>query len=60
MIDNITKEERYLMNREESTYFHLSDNVSNLVYHFVCPAKLLRSVFSDNVEEHLFGDRVQI
>ena len=38
---------------ENSTYLHLSHNVSNLVYHFVCPAKYRRSVFSDNVEDHL-------
>ena len=38
---------------KNSDYFRLSHNVSNLVYHFVCPAKYRRSVFSDNVEEHL-------
>lgn len=38
---------------KDSTYFHLSHNVSNLVYHFVCPAKYRRSVFSDKVEECL-------
>ena len=38
---------------DESRYINLSHNVSNLVYHFVCPAKYRRSVFSDNVEEHL-------
>ena len=37
----------------EPTYVALSHNVSKLVYHFVCPAKYRRSVFSDNVEEHL-------
>lgn len=36
-----------------SDYFRLLHNVSNLVYHFVCPSKYRRSVFSDNVEEHL-------
>ena len=36
-----------------SDYFRLSHNVSNLVYHFVCPAKYRRSVFSENVEKHL-------
>ncbi len=40
-------------NNRESTYVDLFHNVSNLVYHFVCPAKYRRSVFSDNVEEHL-------
>ena len=37
----------------ESSYFHLSHNVSNLVYHIVCPAKYRRIVFETNVEEHL-------
>ena len=41
------------MNSRNSDYFHLSHNVSNLVYHFVCPAKYRRSVFSDDVERHL-------
>lgn len=36
-----------------SEYFRLSHNVSNLVYHFVCPAKYRRVVFDDTVEEHL-------
>ena len=37
----------------ESSYFHLSHDVSNLVYHIVCPAKYRRIVFETNVEEHL-------
>jgi len=41
------------MPKETSTYVALSHNVSNLVYHFVCPAKYRRSVFTDNVEFHL-------
>ena len=41
------------MPKENSTYVALSHNVSNLVYHFVCPAKYRRSVFSDVVENHL-------
>lgn len=41
------------MNQEESIYWRLSHNVSNLVYHIVCPAKYRRSVFSDRVEECL-------
>ena len=41
------------MNSKNSDYFRLSHSVSNLVYHFVCPAKYRRSLFSDNVEEHL-------
>ena len=42
-----------VMNQEESTYWRLSHNVSNLVYHIVCPAKYRRSVFSDRVEDCL-------
>lgn len=41
------------MPKENSTYVALSYNVSNLVYHYVCPAKYNRSIFSDNVEDHL-------
>ena len=41
------------MQKETSTYVALSHNVSNLVYHFVCPAKYRRSIFSADVEEHL-------
>ena len=36
-----------------SEYFRLSHNVSNLVYHIVCPAKYRRVVFDNVVEEHL-------
>lgn len=36
-----------------SQFVHLSHNVSNLVYHIVCPAKYRRVVFDDSVEEHL-------
>lgn len=43
------------MQKESSTYVALSHNVSNLVYHFVCLAKYCRSVFSDNVEAHLWN-----
>ena len=38
---------------ENSQFIHLSHNVSNLVYHIVCPAKYRRVVFDDSVEEHL-------
>ena len=38
---------------DESRYINLSHNVSKLVYHFVCPAKYRRTVFSDDVERHL-------
>ena len=37
----------------ESGYLHASHNVSNLVYHFVCPAKYRRLVFTDPVDETL-------
>ena len=33
-----------------SEYIHKSHNVSVLLYHFVCPAKYRRIVFSINVE----------
>ena len=36
---------------KESSFKHSSHNVSNLVYHFVCPAKYRRVVISDGVEE---------
>lgn len=38
---------------EQSNYWHLSHNVSNLVYHFVCPAKYRRVVFDGSVEESM-------
>ena len=38
---------------EQSNYWQLSHNVSNLVYHFVCPAKYRRVVFDGSVEESL-------
>ena len=37
----------------ESIYIHNSHNVSNLVYHFVCPTKYRRVVISDGVDESL-------
>ena len=37
----------------ESKYIHKSHNVSVLLYHFVCPAKYRRVVFSPEVEETL-------
>ncbi len=48
------------MQKENSTYVALSHNMSNLVYHFVCPAKYRRSVFSDNVETHLWNICLEI
>ena len=37
----------------ESEYIHKSHNVSVLLYHFVCPAKYRRIVFSKTVDESL-------
>ena len=37
----------------ESEYIHKSHNVSVLLYHFVCPAKYRRIVFSKAVDESL-------
>ena len=36
-----------------SEYIHKSHNVSVLMYHFVCPAKYRRVVFSKEVDETL-------
>lgn len=37
----------------ESILIHNSHNVSNLVYHFVCPTKYRRVVIDETVDEHL-------
>ena len=37
----------------QSSAIHLSHNVSILLYHFVCPAKYRRVVFSPHVDEEL-------
>ena len=37
----------------KSQYIHKSHNVSVLLYHFVCPAKYRRVVFSEMVDETL-------
>src|SRR5271156_3667522 len=37
----------------KSEYIHKSHNVSVLIYHFVCPAKYRRVVFSDAVDASL-------
>jgi REP element-mobilizing transposase RayT len=37
----------------ESEYIHKSHNVSVLLYHFVCPAKYRRVVFSKAIDESL-------
>ena len=36
-----------------SEYIHKSHNVSVLLYHFVCPAKYRRAIFSESVTETL-------
>ena len=36
-----------------SEYIHKSHNVSLIMYHFVCPAKYKRVVFSDEVDKTL-------
>ena len=36
-----------------SDYVHKSHNVSSLLYHFVCPAKYRKVVFSDAVDQGL-------
>lgn len=36
-----------------SDYIHKSHNVTVLLYHFVCPAKYRRVVFTDNVDKSL-------
>jgi putative transposase len=37
----------------ESKYIHKSHSVSVLLYHYVCPAKYRRVVFSSEVDETL-------
>lgn len=37
----------------DSIYIHNSHNVSNLVYHFVCPTKYRRVVITETVDESL-------
>lgn len=39
----------------QSKYIHKSDNVSVLLYHYVCPAKYRRIVFSESVDNSLKG-----
>ena len=38
---------------KESTYIHKSHNVSVIMYHFVCPAKYRRVIFSEAVDNEL-------
>lgn len=37
----------------DSKYVHNSHNVSNLVYHFVCPTKYRRVVITENVDRSM-------
>ena len=37
----------------DSEYLHGGHNVSDLVYHFVCPAKYRRVVITETVDESL-------
>ena len=39
--------------RELSEYIHKSHNVSVLLYHYVCPAKYRRNVFTEEVDKVL-------
>ena len=41
------------LQRPDSIYIHNSHNVSNLVYHFVCPTKYRRIVITETVDESL-------
>lgn len=43
-----------------STYIHKSHNVTVLLYHFVCPAKYRRLVFTDSVDSSLRDICLQI
>ncbi|SIR16977.1 REP element-mobilizing transposase RayT [Paenibacillus macquariensis] len=43
-----------------SEYIHKSHNVSVLMYHFVCPAKYRKTVFSKEVDETLKDVCVEI
>ena len=44
----------------DSTYIHKSHNVSVLLYHFVCPAKYRKVVFSKEVDETLMNVCLEI
>jgi len=43
-----------------SKYIHKSHNVSVLIYHFVCPAKYRRVIFSKEIDETLKGICLEI
>lgn len=44
----------------QSKYIHKSHNVSVLLYHYVCPAKYRRVIFSDSVDQTLTQICVEI
>ena len=44
----------------ESKYIHKSHNVSVLLYHYVCPAKYRKVVFSSDVDETLKNTCLEI
>jgi REP element-mobilizing transposase RayT len=44
----------------QSKYIHKSHNVSVLIYHFACPAKYRRVVFSEEVDETLKNTCIEI
>ena len=43
-----------------SKYVHKSHNVSVLIYHFVCPAKYRKVIFSKEVDDTLKGICLEI
>ena len=45
---------------KQSKYIHKSHNVSVLLYHYVCPAKYRRVIFSDSVDHKLTQTCVEI
>ena len=44
----------------ESEYIYKSHNVSVLLYHFVCPAKYSKVIFSKEVDSTLKGICIEI
>ena len=44
----------------KSKYIHKSHNVSVLIYHFVCPAKYRKVVFSELVDQRLKESCIEI
>jgi putative transposase len=44
----------------ESSYIHKRHNVSVLMYHFVCPVKYRKIVFTDEIDEYLKNICIEI